>query len=404
MEHVLGQSRAVHLLESMLACGRLHHAYIFHGPSGVGKCTTAHAFAACLLCHQPQPDLAGNPRPCGTCPGCIALREQRHPDLHLIYKELALHSEDASIRNRKLLSIPVQVLREYLLAPVQRSAGLQHHKVFIVDEAELLQPAAQNVLLKTLEEPPAGTFIILVTSQEDRLLPTIRSRCQRVAFTNLPPDAATAWLHQHVEKQLQLGEQRRAAPPRQQKHLPPGLDEPPSEHHVSWLLHFAEGSPGRMALALHYDLHAWAQQVLPDLDAMATGRFAHDLGQFMGEAIASESGFAARWVKDHTNASKEAANQLGCGLMFRLISQHLRHRLAEAAQACPAGDPLIGEAALEPYLNAIEAVRQAESELSANVNIRLACHLLAARLFEALRPLAQAGDDRHAVPASTTRG
>src|SRR5690606_4650358 len=117
-----------------------------------------------------------------------------HPDLHVVTKELARYSEDRSTRERKLTQIPVDVLRTELIEPVYRAAQMGHGKVFIVDEAELLNDAGQNAMLKTLEEPPAGTTIILVTSIQDRLLPTIRSRCQRVAFVPLPDSVVSRWL------------------------------------------------------------------------------------------------------------------------------------------------------------------------------------------------------------------
>ena len=94
MDTILGQTRAIDQLLAALASGRLHHAYIFHGPAGVGKCTTARAFAAVLLCHDPVTDLAGRVAACGACASCRAIEAGKHPDLPVIVQELALYSAD----------------------------------------------------------------------------------------------------------------------------------------------------------------------------------------------------------------------------------------------------------------------------------------------------------------------
>ncbi len=181
VDAILGQPHAIELLQSALQTDRLHHALIFHGPKGVGKFTTARALAAILLCHEVAKKAASSflppVRACGTCRSCAALRAGSHPDDHVITKELARFSSDAAVRDRKLMTIPTAVLRENLIEPVNLAPRLGSHKVFVVDEAELLDSVSQNILLKTLEEPPAGTYVILVTDAEDRLLPTIRSRC-----------------------------------------------------------------------------------------------------------------------------------------------------------------------------------------------------------------------------------
>src|SRR5204863_4320065 len=98
-----------------------------------------------------------------------------HPDFHIIHKELAAYSDNRELREKKQINIPIDLLRERLLggtsgsshheAPAYRTAALGHGKVFIIDEAELLDPTAQNAMLKTLEEPPAQTWIFLITSQ-----------------------------------------------------------------------------------------------------------------------------------------------------------------------------------------------------------------------------------------------
>ena len=384
VDRIEGQVQALDQLQAQLTSGRVHHAQIFHGPAGVGKFTTALAFGRVLLCHDPQRDLTGRVSACGSCPSCLAFRPPAegsdeddagatvaHPDLHVVNKELARYSDDPAIRGRKLTSIPVDVLRTALIEPAHRGAQLGHGKVFIVDEAELLNPQGQNALLKTLEEPPSarqsgeappagalggGTVIILVTSNDDRLLPTIRSRCQRIAFVPLPAKVLDRYLQEHAT------------------HLEPV--------ERSWLVLYAQGSLGRARLALRYKLTEWARVVLAQLEQLERGRATPSLGSDMAERI---NGFAEQWVKDHDNASKEAANKLAAGLMFALVSTHVRDRMANVAERCDPADPDAAEAELSPWLTVIDRLHTAEARLGSNVNLGLVCDGLAAQIGVAMR-------------------
>ena len=347
MQNILGQSKAIEILQSALTSGRGHHAYIFHGPAGVGKFTTAWAFARTLLCHDAQPDLAGHVVACGSCRSCRLLDAQpgtaaAHPDLHVITKELARYNDDPEVRKRKLRVIPIAVVRQELLGPVSLLPQLGLNKVFIVDEAELLSDDAQNALLKALEEPPAGTYLILVTASEDRLFPTVRSRCHAVAFVPLPDQIVEQWL----------------------RRTKPELDEPQR----TWLVGFADGSLGQTELAIEYDLFAWARVILPAMDQMAKGKYPCELGSYMAQRIDE---FAKQWVDGHKGASKNAANHLAAKLVWRIIGQHARARIADAAPRCNPTDPVAAERILAGWLGVLDAVTAAESDMASNVNIGL---------------------------------
>ncbi|MEM6552034.1 MAG: DNA polymerase III subunit [Planctomycetota bacterium] len=322
MDGILGQDKAMETLRAQVASGRVHHAQIFHGPSGVGKFTAALRFARVLL---GEDGWAGGD----------------HPDLHVVTKELALYSDDAATRRRKLTSIPVEVVREHVLGPAFRSAQVSERKVFIIDEAELLNAAGQNALLKTLEEPPAGTTLILVTTSEDRLLPTIRSRCQRVAFVPLAEKHLSAYLDEREEAGAM------------------------SESERAWLLRFASGSLGRLVLALEYGLTGWARAVLGPVDGLVRGRASPGLGGVMQEL---QQGFAEAWVKRHDNASKEAANQTAGALMAAMLTDHARHHLGLLAAETEPDDPEGAEAKLGPWLGVIDAVEESRGLLGRNVN------------------------------------
>ncbi len=380
LDDIVGQSTATGQLRAMLDSGRMHHGLIFHGPAGVGKFTTAVVLARRLLCHLPETTLTGQTLACGHCASCRLFTKQptldqrglqaddpptpsaglsAHPDLHIVTKELSRYSDEANVRARKLTNIPVDVLREHLIGPAFRSSQLGHGKVFIVDEAELMRGEGQNALLKTLEEPPAGTTIVLVTSSEERLLPTIRSRCQRIGFVPLPPEDVVRYV----------------------KRIAPQLDADTA----AWVARFADGSLGRAATALEHGLTGWADALLPRLGALAKGRPASDFGD---EAAARIEAFAEGWVKAHANASKEAANKLAADLLAQLVSAEARHALRRRSNDVPIGDPLAGDAALGPWLAVIDAVSAFRGRLGSNVNLKLACGGLSADLHVAFAPAA----------------
>lgn len=370
MQGIVGQDRALQQLQAALVSGRLAHACVFHGPFGVGKFTTAVALARVILCHQPRRGFQAGCAwltACGECPSCrfFASRglsseaQPAHPDLHIVNRELARFHEDPSIRERKLLNIPWQVLQQFLLEPVYLKSHLGHGKVFIVDEAELIDPGGQNRLLKTLEEPPADTYIILVTSAEERLLPTVRSRCQRVAFAPLPIDTLRRWLEGQSAAEKLSPAQR------------------------SWILEYASGSLGRLKLALDYELWRWAGIVLPALEQMEKGRLPPDLGAQMSQGLQE---FARLWVERHENASREAANRLGAGLMLALIAQYACRCIESLASGGAGSSRLEGQRQrLERWVGVLEAIRLIEAELGANLNLSLVCDHLVLKVFEALR-------------------
>jgi len=336
---VLGQERAVETLQSAMRSERVHHAWVFHGPAGVGKFTTALAFAAALLDPTTAPDLTGRlaPDPDSRVQGL--LRSGAHPDLHVVVKELARFSDDRATRERKLISIPLEVVRGHLIDPAYLAStmpGGAAAKVFVVDEAHLLNTPTQNALLKTLEEPPDRTVIILVTDSEERLLPTIRSRSQRVAFGTLDNGSMREWL-----KGAELG-----------------IDP----ERTDWLLGYAGGSPGALVRALDAGLEEWHERLAPLLARAAKGTYAPDLGPAIAELIDERATAAAEADK---GVSKDAAKKAAAADMFRLIARQLRERLRHEPGAA---------------LAEIEALHEAERALNAAVQLPFVAEQLSERL------------------------
>ncbi len=170
---VIGQDHAVTVLRKAVAANRVPHAYLFEGPSGVGKRSTALGLALALVC--PRAPGAG----CGACEVCRRVEAGIHPDVPLLAPEGA------------------QIVVAQAQAVVALAAGRPHEapaRVVIIDDADRMNASAANSLLKTLEEPAPGTHFILVTAAPDRLLPTIRSRTQRIRFVPVAAAALRALL------------------------------------------------------------------------------------------------------------------------------------------------------------------------------------------------------------------
>lgn len=169
---IIGHERQLKFLGQALASGRAAHAYLFAGPEGIGKKLVALHFAKLLLCFE---RLAHAPAACNSCATCVQVDAGTHPDVVL---------EAADPRTSGVISRPsfpierIRALRERMaLAPM-----MGERKVAILDGVEYLTPEAANALLKTLEEPKGNATIVLLAAAQDRVLPTIVSRAQRIAF------------------------------------------------------------------------------------------------------------------------------------------------------------------------------------------------------------------------------
>jgi DNA polymerase-3 subunit delta' len=193
---VLAQPTAVQTLERALASGRVHHAYLFDGPEGVGKELTAFGLAQALVCERRAENAA---QACGECRACVRAAprtgESRpvHPDVVVLERGLY---DPASIgrRSPETQDISIDQVRTLVLARAAFPPLEGRAKVFLVRRAEELSVGAANALLKTLEEPGARTHFVLLSSTPDALLPTIRSRTQRVRFGVLPDEVIAGLL------------------------------------------------------------------------------------------------------------------------------------------------------------------------------------------------------------------
>lgn len=175
-ESVVGQQHIVSTLEHAVAEGRLSHAYLFCGPRGTGKTTMARILAKALLCEKAEGARAAGATGCnpdGTCPECTAIAEGAHPDVYEL---------DAASRTG-VDNVREEIINSVSFAPVRGA-----YKVYIIDEVHMLTTQAFNALLKTLEEPPSHVIFVLCTTDPQKILETILSRCQRFDFHRISND------------------------------------------------------------------------------------------------------------------------------------------------------------------------------------------------------------------------
>jgi|GEM_PF-946744 len=172
---VLGHDRAISALRRAVRTDRPHHAYLLLGPRGVGKRTIASALTSSLLCERSQGEA------CGDCPACSKLRQSAHTGLMQVTP------------GGKANIIGVDAIAE-----IQRKLSYRRlegdHRIVVVHDAGAMNDSAQNKLLKTLEEPPDGTVLILCALHPGQLLQTVRSRCQKIGLGVVPTDDIERWL------------------------------------------------------------------------------------------------------------------------------------------------------------------------------------------------------------------
>ena len=164
---------------------RWPHAWLIEGPRGVGKRALALEFARALLCEAPRAGF----RPCGACPGCTWVATDSHPDLRLI-EPVEVDEEGNATLTDVIRIDAIRSLSEWAQITSHRRGA----KVAVIVPAERMNGAAANALLKTLEEPPPGTFLLLAAHLSGRLPATVASRCRRLAVPRPPREVALRWL------------------------------------------------------------------------------------------------------------------------------------------------------------------------------------------------------------------
>lgn len=178
-ESIIGNDKIKNLLQNSVHTNNILHSYMFIGPNGIGKCLTAKEFSHMILCNSQ--DISK--KPCEICGSCIEFSSDNHPDFMII------SPDDGK-------SIKIEQIR-YLQEKIAEKPIVSNKKVYIINDSDCMTKESQNCLLKTLEEPPEYAVIILVLSNESKLLNTIKSRCTKITFQSLNNDEITQYFSNH---------------------------------------------------------------------------------------------------------------------------------------------------------------------------------------------------------------
>lgn len=181
-DHIIGNTKNKTILENIIKNDKVAHSYIFAGPDGIGKQLFAKEFAKAILC-----DSESN-KPCNTCKSCIEFENFNHPDIKIIDEEDKL--------------IKIDIIKELTKKDVLEKPLNNKKKIYIINNSENLRRDAQNVLLKTLEEPSEYIVIILITSNTNMLLNTIKSRCIKILFNSLTDDEVKKYFDQDISDNI----------------------------------------------------------------------------------------------------------------------------------------------------------------------------------------------------------
>ena len=343
------QPRAHKIVQRALSGDRLPHAYLFHGPEGVGKELFAMRMASILLCGERQ--TAAPPAleelqdvgidswidACNACEDCRGVRNENHPDLHVIYRQLNRYHPDTQVRSRKALDMSVDVIRHFVIDAVGATPVRGRAKVFIIREADRITPAAQNALLKTLEEPPDTTFLILLVSSLDRLLPTTLSRCHLLPFGPLPES--------FVSEQVQA----------KKPELPAGS--------AALFARLSDGSLGTAMQFADDGIGEYHSKISQFLGALKSSAVVDSVKAFVDDAKTLGKLHSER----DPDISDTEAQRRGLKELLSLVSSWYREQLRDLASS--------GIAA-EPHADAIERVARAERQLDQNANVQLCLEAL----------------------------
>lgn len=334
-QRVRGHEAVVEDFRRAVGRGRLAHAYLFTGPAGVGKHLFAVELAKALLCEAGQALAA-----CDRCPSCIQVEAATHPDFY------------PAVRPPEAQEFPIELMRELCKGFSLRSAR-GRGKVVLIDDADDLNEESANCFLKTLEEPPPRSVLILIGSSQDRQLPTIVSRCQVVRFAPLPDALVEEVLRDQGVEDAALRER---------------------------LVRLGAGSPG-LALALA-DPALWTFR----------RAFLDGLVKTPVDAV----GLAREWREFVEAAGKEsAAQRRRAQVVVRLLVDFLTDALALTQQGAPrrtgpedrkALEVLAGRVGSDTLLALLERCLEADAQIDRRVQLVLVLEALLDALAQQLAP------------------
>lgn len=316
---IVGHKDIIAHLQHAITGGKVSHAYIFAGEIGSGKMRMANAFASALVCEK------GGSEPCGRCEACLKFLHGNHPDV-------------IRVTHEKPNIIRVDEIREQLVATADRPPVGDRFKVYIIDEADKMNPQAQNAALKSIEEPADRTVILLLSSRPESLLPTIRSRCIRLDFGALTRDEITDYLVKELRIPLYEAEVAAA---------------------------YAQGNLGRAKQAAEGDLFSAMAERAVRAVRQARHMAVYEMADFIRDLEEDKAGIddfldvMLLWLKD---VLLYKATFDPDGIIFRRDLIEIRREAEESSY--------------EGLKEAIDAVNRCRERLRANVSFSLALELL----------------------------
>ena len=318
-QNIIGHEQLVEHLKNAIQMNKVSHAYLLQGDSGSGKRTVADAFAMTLQCQE------GGSEPCGGCRSCRQAASRNHPDI--IY-----------VTHEKPNSIGVDEIRDQLVSDIQIKPYNGKYKVYIVAEAEKMTVQAQNALLKTLEEPPAYAVILLLTSNAESLLETIRSRCVLLNLRPVPDSRVKQYLMEKLE-------------------IP--------DYQAEICVAFAQGNIGKAVMLASSDnfheIKASALQLLGNIKQMDINEIVAAVKSIVQYKITIDDylDILGVWFRDvlYFKATRDAD-----GVVFKDQMKNIRDNARTSSYE---GIDLI-----------LQAIRTAKARLDANVNFELTMELL----------------------------
>ncbi|CAG1004130.1 DNA polymerase III subunit delta' [Myxococcaceae bacterium] len=310
------------------------HALLLHGPAGFGKRALAGFLVQGCLCEAPQADAV----PCGICPSCHWLREGLHPDLRWIEPVVAEDEGETKVRPEIIRIEQIRELADFVML----SAHRRGRKAVVIAPAEAMNTAAANALLKTLEEPPPGTLLLLVSDRPGRLPATVLSRCTKLAAPRPDAEASLAWLrHEGCSAADALLAQAGGAPLRARELG----DATYQAERSAFLAQLA--APARLsAIALGARLDACPK---PERKVLL-GQWLDLLASWSFDLASLASGGAVRYHPDFAEAAAALAARLA---PLPLIRYHRGVLLHKRLIGHPLTPRLVAEQALQAYREAI---------------------------------------------------
>jgi len=311
------QPSAVRMLRAAVARDRVPHAYLFVGPRGVGKGLAARELAKALFCLSVSGGDAESLDPCDACPHCQRVDRGTHPDLYWFGKEPDHNDFRLQLVTRRDDSPDIVVIESVALMPMEAM-----RTVTVLDDAERLNPAAANALLKTLEEPAQHAVLILLCADAARLPGTILSRCQWVRFRPLPEAFVAEKVREVLANRAEEAAEKHDAPP-----------AAPSAEEIAFVCRFAGGSIERAAALVGSGLWTLKCDLLAGLPGLgADGALAMaDSILTWGKAVARQEG--VQWKTPAGNAVRRRTARLALAAVASAFADAALLDAAQGGQA-----------------------------------------------------------------------